>query len=152
MLTVDTVKELAQHVGQKLGTSEWLEIDQPMIDAFAKSTGDDYWIHIDPDRAKKELPGGKTIAHGFLTLSLIPLMSRTVYHVRKRGTGFNYGINRVRFTAPVQVGARLRLTQTLKEAEVTERGTRFTFESVMEREGHERPVMVAETMVLLADG
>jgi acyl dehydratase len=150
MLEVEKASELARHVGQKLGTSEWLTIDQAMIDAFAKATGDMNWIHVDVERAKREMPGGKTIAHGYLTLSLIPQLSKTVYRIQQRGKGLNYGANRVRFTAPVPVGSRVRLSETLKEAVPTESGLRLTFECVIEVEGSERPAMVAETIVLMS--
>ncbi len=149
MLTVENPAELMQYVGKELGVSDWLQIDQPMIDAFAKATGDFNWIHIDVERAQQEMPGGKTIAHGFLTLSLIPELSKTVYRMRQRGKGFNYGADRIRFTSPVPVGSRIRLRQTLKDAEQTDSGTRLTFASVIEVEGRERPAMVAETIVLV---
>jgi acyl dehydratase len=150
MLTVENAAELTQHVGKKIGTSEWLEIDQPMIDAFAQATGDHNWIHVDVARAKKEMPGGKTIAHGYLTLSLLPRLSKTVYHMRQRGKGFNYGADRVRFTAPVPVGSRVRLTETIKAAEQTNVGLRVKFSCVIEIEGGTRPAMIAETIVLFA--
>ena len=149
MLTVENPAELKKHVGQKLGTSEWFTIDQTMIDAFAEATGDRNWIHIDAERAKREMPGGKTIAHGYLTLSLIPRLSQTVYRIQQRGKGFNYGANRVRFTAPVPVDSRVRLTETLKEAQDVESGLRLIFECVIEVEGAARPAMVAETIVLI---
>jgi acyl dehydratase len=149
MLTVDNPAELKKHVGQKLGTSEWFTIDQKMIDAFADATGDHNWIHVDAERARREMPGGKTIAHGYLTLSLIPRLSKTVYRIQQRGKGFNYGANRVRFTAPVAVGSRVRLTETLKEAQDVGAGLRLIFECVIEIEGETRPAMVAEIIVLL---
>jgi acyl dehydratase len=151
MLTLETTRDLAARVGQTIGTSDWLTIDQKMIDAFATATGDDYWIHTDPVRAQKELPGGKTIAHGFLTLSLIPHLSHSIYKINKRGTSFNYGLNRVRFTSPVPAGSRVRLTQTLKQAHAEKGATRFIFECVIEREGGDRPVMVAESIVHVTD-
>lgn len=150
MLTVENPADLKDHVGQKLGTSEWFTIDQQMIDDFARATGDMNWIHVDVERAKREMPGGKTIAHGFLTLSLIPRLSKTVYHIQQRAKGFNYGSNRVRFTAPVPVGSRVRLTETLKEAVDTDAGLRLTFDCVIEIEGRARPAMVAEILVLMA--
>jgi len=150
MLTVETAADLKSHVGQKLGTSEWLEITQPMIDAFAEATGDHNWIHVDVARAKQEMPGGKTIAHGYLTLSLIPKLSKTVYWVTRRAKGLNYGANKVRFTSPVPSGSRVRLTETLKDFAEVETGTRLTFECVVEVEGGTRPAMVAETLVLIA--
>jgi acyl dehydratase len=149
MLIIQDSAELMRYVGKEIGTSEWLEIDQKMIDGFAHATGDLNWIHIDVERAKREMPGGKTIAHGFLTLSLIPKLAKSIYQMQHRGKGFNYGANRVRFTAPVPVGSRVRLKETLKEAEETKAGTRFTFDCVIEVEGAERPAMVAESIVLV---
>jgi acyl dehydratase len=149
MLTVENPAELKKHVGEKLGTSEWFTIDQGMIDAFAEATGDKNWIHIDVERARREMPGGKTIAHGYLTLSLIPRLSKTVYHIQQRGKGLNYGSNRVRFITQVPVGARVRLTETLKAAEDVDAGLRLTFECVIEVEGEKRPAMVAEVLVLI---
>jgi acyl dehydratase len=150
MLTVETPAELKKHVGQKLGTSDWMEITQPMINAFADATGDHNWIHVDVERAKKEMPGGKTIAHGYLTLSLIPKLSRSVYRITHRAKGFNYGSNKVRFTAPVPCGSRVRLIETLKDYAEVDTGTRLTFECVVEVEGGGKPAMVAETLVLIA--
>jgi acyl dehydratase len=149
-LTVEKAEDLRAHVGQKLGTSDWLEITQSMIDAFAEATGDHNWIHVDVARAQKEMPGGKTIAHGYLTLSLIPKLSQSVYRVTRRTKGFNYGSNKVRFTSPVQSGARVRLTQTLKELHESDIGTRLTTECVIEIEGVAKPAMVAEVLVLIA--
>jgi acyl dehydratase len=149
MLTVENPAELKTHVGQKLGVSDWYAVDQSTIDAFAHATGDLNWIHIDVERAKREMPGGKTIAHGYLTLSLIPRLSKTVYHIQQRGKGLNYGANRVRFITPVKVGSRVRLIETLKQAEETGTGLRLTFECVIEIEGETRPAMIAETIVLI---
>jgi acyl dehydratase len=152
MLTVENPAELTKHVGEKLGTSEWLTVDQQMIDEFARATGDLNWIHIDVERAKREMPGGKTIAHGYLTLSLIPKLSKTVYQMQQRGKGLNYGANRIRFITPVAVGSRIRLTETLKEAQETDGGTRLTFDCVIEIDGEKRPAMIAETIVLIVKG
>ena len=113
MLKVEKPSDLLQHVGETLGPSEWLTVTQEMIDKFADATGDHQWIHVDVERAKKELPGGKTIAHGYLTLSLLPRLAPTLMKVEKRRRGVNYGSNRVRFTAPVPAGARIRLKQRL---------------------------------------
>ncbi|HUM17813.1 MAG TPA: MaoC family dehydratase, partial [Candidatus Nitrosotalea sp.] len=99
MLKVEKPQDLLQHVGKELGPSEWLTVTQEMIDKFADATGDHQWIHVDVERAKKELPGGKTIAHGYLTLSLLPRLAPTLMAVEKRRRGLNYGSNRVRFTA-----------------------------------------------------
>ena len=147
MLKVEKPQDLLQHVGQELGPSEWLTVTQEMIDKFADATGDHQWIHVDVERAKKELPGGKTIAHGYLTLSLLPQLAPTLMKIEKRRRGLNYGSNRVRFTAPVPAGARVRLRQKLVKIEpVEDNGFRITSEMTMEVEGNTRPAMVAETL------
>ncbi|HUB11614.1 MAG TPA: MaoC family dehydratase [Acetobacteraceae bacterium] len=151
MLEVETPADMKAHIGQHLGTSGWVAIDQTMIDKFADATGDHQWIHVDVERAKREMPGGKTIAHGFLTLSLLAGLAHQVYQIRKRSRGINYGSNRVRFTAPVPVGSRVRLSQTLKNVEDIDGGVRMTFESTMEIEGSTRPALIAETLSLAYD-
>jgi acyl dehydratase len=150
MLKVEKPQDLLQHVGNELGPSEWLTVTQEMIDKFADATGDHQWIHVDVERAKKELPGGKTIAHGYLTLSLLPQLAPTLMKVEKRRRGVNYGSNRVRFTAPVPAGARVRLRQKLVKVEpVEDNGFRVTSEMTMEVEGNTRPAMVAETLGII---
>jgi acyl dehydratase len=151
MLTVDRPADMKAHVGKDLGASEWLTVDQAMIDKFAVATGDHQWIHVDVERAMREMPAGKTIAHGFLTLSLIAGLAHQTHDVRVRSRGINYGSDRVRFTAPVQVGSRVRLHQKLLKAEDIEGGVRMTFESRMEIEGQTRPALVAETISLAYD-
>ena len=147
MILLERPQDIIQHVGKPLGTSEWMAIDQKMIDTFAALTGDDHWIHIDVERAKREMPNGKTIAHGFLTLSLIPLLQRQVYKIEKRGRGLNYGCNKVRFPGPTPVGSRVRLHQAVKAAEPVEGAVRITFECTIEVEGQPRPAVVAETVL-----
>ena len=150
MLKVEKPSDLLQHVGETLGPSEWLTVTQEMIDKFADATGDHQWIHVDVERAKKELPGGKTIAHGYLTLSLLPRLAPTLMKVEKRRRGVNYRSNRVRFTAPVPAGARIRLKQRLVKVEpVEDNGFRITSEMTMEVEGNTRPAMVAETLSIV---
>src|SRR5213083_1878572 len=105
-LVVEYPKDLKEHIGRELGPSDWMTVDQAMIDRFAEATGDHQWIHVDVERAKREMPGGKTIAHGYLTLSLLPRLSHGILHIRKRSRGINYGSNKVRFTAPVPAGSR----------------------------------------------
>ena len=149
MLTVEYPKDLKLHVGKELGPSEWWTVDQAMIDKFAEATGDHQWIHVDVERAKKEMPGGKTIAHGYLTLSLIPRLAATLLKVEKRSRGINYGLNKVRFTSPVPAGARVRLTQKIKAVDDIEGGgVRITSEMTLEVEGSKRPAVVAETLGL----
>ena len=148
-LTVEGPEELLQHVGRELGPSEWMTVEQAMIDKFAEATGDHQWIHVDVDRAKREMPGGKTIAHGYLTLSLVPRMAATLIQVNKRSRGINYGSNKVRFTSPVPAGSRIRLRQRLIAVdEVPGNGVRVTTEVTVEVEGQERPALVGEIMGL----
>jgi acyl dehydratase len=148
MLSVERPADLIPFAGKKLGTSEWVLIDQAMIDAFAEATHDRSWFHVDPERAAREMPGGRTIAHGFLTLSLFAHMSSTIYEIRRRQRGVNYGMNRLRFTAPVAAGSRVRLHETLKAAEAIEGGVRLTLDCTVEIEGEQRPAMLAEMIVL----
>ena len=146
-LVVDYPKDLKPHVGERLGPSEWMTVEQAMIDKFADATGDHQWIHVDVERAKREMPGGKTIAHGYLTLSLVPRMAATLVKVSKRKRGLNYGSNKVRFTNAVPAGARIRLHQRiLAVEEMPGDGVRVTSEMTVEIEGQERPALVAETM------
>ena len=151
MLVVERPADMKAHVGQSLGTSDWVLVDQATIDKFADATGDHQWIHVDVARAKREMPNGKTIAHGFLTLSLLAGLAHQIYEIRQRSRGINYGSNKVRFTAPVPVGSRVRLHQTLKSVDDTEGGVRLTFDSRMEVEGSPRPALVAETLSLAYD-
>ena len=127
-------------MGKELGPSDWFTVDQAMIDKFAEATGDHQWIHVDVERAKREMPGGKTIAHGYLTLSLVPRLASTLVKVTNRKRGVNYGSNKVRFTNVVPAGARVRLRQKLvKVEEVAGGGVRVTSEMTMEIEGQEKP-------------
>ena len=148
-LTVESPKELLKHVGRELGPSDWFTVEQAQIDRFADATGDHQWIHVDVARAAREMPGGKTIAHGFLTLALVPRMAATLLHVTKRSRGLNYGSNKVRFTNAVPAGARIRLRQRLAEVvEVAGDGVRITSEMTVEIEGSERPALVAEVIAV----
>lgn len=149
MLTVETPQDLKKHVGEDCGFSEWVTVDQKMIDKFADATGDHQWIHVDVERAKKEMPGGKTIAHGFLTLSLVPMLAGQTLAIEKRSRGINYGTNKIRFTNMVPAGSRVRMSQKIKEVnDVAGDGVQLIAEVVMEIEGQERPAMVAEFISL----
>lgn len=150
-VVLEHAADLAAYLNRPLGTSGWVVLDQAKVDAFAELTGDDHWIHVDVERARREMPQGKTIVHGFLVLSLIPFLQRSIYTVRQRGKGLNYGCNRVRFTAPVPVGSRLRLRQSVKECLQLDNGVRITFESTIEIEGQERPALVADTLLQIFD-
>ena len=122
-----------------------------MINAFADATGDHQWIHVDVERAKREMPGGNTIAHGFLTLSLLPRLGEGIFRIRRTSREINYGTNKVRFTAPVPAGSRVRLTQLLKSAEDIDGGVRLTLDSTMELEGSDKHALVAEVVYLAFD-
>jgi len=146
-LIVQKPQDLANHVGEELGPSDWMTVDQAIIDKFADATGDHQWIHVDVERAKREMPGGKTIAHGYLTLSLVPRLAQTLVKVAEVSRGVNYGSNKVRFTNMVPAGARVRLHQKIVKVEPVEgNGVRVTSEVKMEIEGQERPALVAEIM------
>ncbi len=119
-----------------------------MIDKFADATGDHQWIHVDVARAKAEMPGGTTIAHGFLTLSLLPQLGAAVYRIRHRSRGVNYGSNKVRFTSPVPAGSRVRAHLRLKASEPVTGGRRLVTDATMEIEGTDRPALVAETITI----
>ncbi len=148
MLEVQTPAEMDAHVGKALGAGEWCEVSQAMIDTFAAATGDHQWIHVDQERARAEMPGGKTIAHGFLTLSLVPMLGSTAYRIVKRSKGVNYGSNKVRFTNPVPSGSRVRAHVKLLASEPVEGGRRLITEVKVEIEGQERPALVAEVISL----
>ena len=151
MTEVETTADMEALVGKSLGSSDWLEVTQEMIDKFAEATGDHQWIHVDRERAAREMPGGRTIAHGFLTLSLLPRLSQGIYRIRKRSRAINYGSNKVRFTSPVPAGSRIRLHLTLKATELIEGGRRLISENTVEIEGAPRPALVAETISLAFD-
>jgi acyl dehydratase len=143
---VTDVKDLPRHVGAQLGPSRTVVIDQAMIDAFGKITGDEHWIHTDLERARRELPWKAPIAHGYLMISLITGLMSELIEVRFR-RALNYGLNRVRFTNAVPAGSRVCLFATLKQAaNVDEGGIRLTSECRMQIEGQERPAFVAETV------
>jgi acyl dehydratase len=152
MIEVERPADLSQYVGIEIGVSDWFTVDQAIIDKFAEATGDHQWIHVDVERAKREMPGGKTIAHGYLTLSLVPRLAQTIYRVRRRSRGLNYGSNRIRFTGQVPAGSRIRLRQRIKSVDPFEGGgVRITSESSVEVEGAARPALVAETISIQFD-
>ena len=139
-----TLDELPPLVGHHVATSQWIEVTQAQIDLFADATGDHQWIHVDPTRAK-DGPYGTTIAHGFLTLSLLPKMYATAITVEQMRMGINYGLNKVRFPAPVPVGSRLRCRIKLLACEpVAGDGLQMTWDMLVEREGSAKPVCSAE--------
>jgi len=145
MRSFEHLTDLQALVGQHLADSDWITIEQARIDQFAQATGDHQWIHVDPVRAATG-PFGATVAHGFLTLSLLPEMAARAFEVRDTHTGVNYGLNRVRFPAPVPVGSRLRGRFKLLAYEPIAGGAQVTMEVTMEREGSDKPVCVAESI------
>ncbi len=145
MIQVPTLASLKERVGEQLAVGEWLTVDQAMIDKFADATGDHQWIHIDRERAAKG-PFGTTIAHGFLTLSLLPRLAASALEVGDVRMGVNYGLNRVRFPAPVPSGSRIRARLKLLSYEPLDGGAQLVMEVTMEREGGDKPVCVAESV------
>jgi acyl dehydratase len=145
MKTYQNLAELKALVGTEIGTSDWLTIDQSRIDRFAAVTGDDQWIHVDPKRAAAGM-FGSTVAHGFLTLSLLPFFIRSSHKVDGARMSVNYGLNRVRFPSPVPVNSRLRAHFKLLSFEPIEGGAQTVTEVTVEREGQAKPVCVAESV------
>ncbi len=148
MRTFDGVDDLQSAVGEHLGHSEWHEVTQQQIDTFAEATGDHQWIHVDPQKAAGG-PFGGTIAHGYLTLSMIPMMAWEVYRVEGITMGINYGSNKVRFPATVPVGSRVRAGVELTDVTSGPKGVQCTFTVTVELEGSDRPACVAETVTLV---
>jgi acyl dehydratase len=145
MRSFEHLADLRPLVGQEVGVSDWISVDQKRIDQFAEATGDHQWIHVDPVRAAAG-PFGATVAHGFLTLSLLPEMSASAFQVLDTRMGVNYGLNRVRFPAPVPSGSRLRGRFKLLSYEPLGGGAQLPVEVTMEREGSPKPVCVAESV------
>jgi acyl dehydratase len=142
----DGIDELAAApAGTHLGVSDWVTIDQATIDTFADATGDHQWIHVDPDRAA-DGPFGRTIAHGFLTLSLLPRLVQEVYRVEGVAMAVNYGLDKVRFVAPVTVDSRVRVSTTVRGTETAGGGLRVHLDSTLELEGSDKPALVAQTI------
>ena len=145
MRSFATLEEFGSLLGQTVATSDWITVTQERIDEFARATGDHQWIHVDPVRAAAG-PFGATIAHGFLTLSLLPVMAESAIEFANVRMGVNYGLNKVRFPAPVPVGSRLRGHFKLTAFEPIDGGAQITMEVTMEREGSTKPVCVAESL------
>jgi acyl dehydratase len=153
---INGLDELKSKVGQELGVSDWHDVTQERVDAFADATGDHQWIHVDPERAK-ETPFGGTIAHGYYTVSLAPklngeIMDFTGFAVDGIAFGLNYGYEKVRFPAPLPIGSRVRMRATLTEAHDVDGGVQFTVTQSFEREGSDKPVCVAESVARVYGG
>ena len=148
---LDSLADYAGLVGQRFGPGDWTTIDQAMIDAFGEATGDRNWYHVDIERAGRELPGGRTIAHGLLTLSLVPDMAAKILSVRRHGRAFNYGFDRVRFPEPVPVDSRIRLHVHVMGAERAKGGMFIRKGYTMELEGAAKPALSTEMLILAYD-
>ncbi|MCA3357899.1 MAG: MaoC family dehydratase [Roseomonas sp.] len=147
MRMVETPEALRALIGQELGVSDWLEVTQDLIDRFAEVTGDHQWIHVDVERAKREMPGGKTIAHGYLLLSLLPKLGAGIYKLSWPTRSINYGSDKVRIVNPVKAGARIRLRQSLVAVEDGAPGAhRITVRQTLEIENETKPAMIADTI------
>jgi len=147
--TTTTLAELPSLKGSVLGSSDWFEVTQDRVNTFADATDDHQWIHVDPERATAESPFGGPIGHGFLTLSLFVPMWSQILQVTDVTMGVNYGLNKVRFPAPVPVGSRIRLVATLLDVEEVKGGLQLTASGVIEREGSDKPVCVLESLTRL---
>ena len=148
---IESIAELANYAGKEVGISDWLEVSQERIDQFAEASEDRQWIHLDRERAEHESPFKTTIAHGFLTLSLLSVLARLAFSVGGVRMGINYGLNRVRFVSPVPAGARLRGRFTLATLEEIKGGVQSTWNVTVEREGADKPCCVAEWLVRYYD-
>ena len=148
MRTFTSIEEVSSAVGEDLGASDWLTIDQQRVDAFADATDDHQWIHVDVERAKAG-PFGGTVAHGYLTISLLPVFGTQVFRLETPGAKLNYGLNKVRFPAPVPVGARIRAHAKVIDVVGVPAGKQVTFGWTIEIEDGPKPACVAETVVLL---
>ncbi|MCW2799363.1 MAG: enoyl-CoA hydratase [Aeromicrobium sp.] len=148
MRILNNSKEIAAAAGEELGVSEWLAITQERIDLFADATGDRQWIHVDPERAA-DGPFGATVAHGYLTLSMLPFLGAQVYAFAGDVARVNYGLNKVRFVSPVRVGSKIRNRVELLTVEEIDKGQRATLQHTVEIKGSDKPACVAETVVLL---
>ena len=146
MREFSSIDELKNLIGQEVAQSDWVEITQERVNTFADATGDHQWIHIDVERAKRESPFGGPIAHGFLTLSLLPMLVANAIHLSYVKMGVNYGLNKVRFPSPVPVGSRLRARMKLLQIEDIKDGAQLSWEVTIEREGQDKPVCVAESI------
>ncbi|MGE2734218.1 MaoC family dehydratase [Mycolicibacterium vaccae] len=148
--TFDGIAGFEAHVGEHLGYSDWRQVTQTEIDLFAEATGDHQWIHVDPERAAAG-PYGKTIAHGYLTLSLVPLLVKQIYQVTGLSMQVNYGVDKLRFPAPVPVDSHIRASAELVKIERNDRGGRATVRVTVEVQGSDRPACVVDTIAAMVD-
>ncbi|MBA1149350.1 MaoC family dehydratase [Ectothiorhodospiraceae bacterium WFHF3C12] len=149
MRIIDGIEELKSLTGEELGVSDWVTIDQDRIQAFADATGDHQWIHVDVERAERESPWGAPVAHGYLTLSLLPKLTEQIYKVEGPTAKINYGLNRVRFPNAVKSGSRVRgRTRLINLEQIAPNQHRGTFETIIEVEGADKPACIAEGLVV----
>lgn len=146
MRVINSIEDAKALIGQEVGLSDWIVIDQHRIDQFAEATADHQWIHVDIERAAREMPDGKTIAHGYLTLALIPALTGKFVEVKNLARAINFGLNKVRFYTPVPVGSRLRGRATVLQARKRGGALLLTSEVRIEVEGQRKPACVAETL------
>lgn len=151
MIEFATLAALGARAGQELGTSDWRPIDQPMVDDFARLGGDTLWIHCDIERARRELPGGRTIVHGYLLLAMTTALAHDIWRVASLRGGVLYGLERVRFPRSLPTGSRVRLRQSLRSAEQRPDGWRLAFTNTVEDDTGGRPVCVSEAISILQE-
>jgi acyl dehydratase len=151
VLTLNGIDDIKSRIGQELGVSDWQQVTQDDVNAFADATGDHQWIHVDPERAK-QTPFGGTIAHGYYTLSLIPRFTYDMYTVEGFAFALNYGLNKVRFPSPLPTGSKVRMRAAIASVDDIPGGIQMATTCTFEREGGEKPVCVAETLVRLYTG
>jgi len=143
---IKSIDDMQSLIGEEVGLSDWVVIDQHRIDQFAEATTDHQWIHVDTERAAREMPDGKTIAHGYLTIALIPVLTRNFIHVENLARTVNFGLNKVRFIAPIPVGSRLRGRSIVLQAQQRADALLLTSQVRIEVEGQKQPACVAETL------
>lgn len=143
---IEDIEDLKTMVGQEIGVSDWIKVTQERVNTFAEATGDHQWIHVDPERAKKESPYGGPIAHGYLTMSLAPYFLQQIMEIKKKRMGVNYGLNKVRFPSPVPVGCKLRMKAEAAEIEEINGGIQIVIKMTFEVEGKEKPCCIAEAI------
>lgn len=146
MKIISGIEEMKTYMGKEIGVSDWFDVTQERINAFADATGDHQWIHVDIERAQKESPYKTPVAHGYFTLSLAPKFMWEIYKMEGVKMGVNYGVNKVRFPAPVPAGSRVRMHAVLQELEDIENGVQAIMQLTFEREGQDKPVCVAESV------
>lgn len=146
MRSIASIEELKSLIGQEVAVTDWFDISQERVNLFAEATGDHQWIHLDAERCRKESPYGSTIAHGFLTLSLLPMVMQSAISMPESKMSVNYGLNKVRFPAPVPVGSRVRGRLFLQDVEDIDGGVQISWKVTLEREDGDKPVCVAESI------